>query len=49
MTPESIRYKLIKTLVLPHLDYFSFVYCNINKKQEKRLQVLLNAAVYYVY
>jgi Reverse transcriptase (RNA-dependent DNA polymerase)/Endonuclease-reverse transcriptase len=49
MTPESIRLKLIKTLVLPHLDYCSFVYCNINKEQEKRLQVLLNAAIYYVY
>jgi hypothetical protein len=49
MTPESIRLKLIKTLVLPHLDYCSFAYCNINKEQEKRLQVLLNAAIYYVY
>jgi Reverse transcriptase (RNA-dependent DNA polymerase)/Endonuclease-reverse transcriptase len=49
MTPESIRLKLIKTLVLPHLDYCSFVYCNINKEQEKRLQVLMNAAIYYVY
>jgi hypothetical protein len=49
MTPESIRLKLIKTLVLPHLDYCSFAYCNISKEQEKRLQVLLNAAIYYVY
>jgi Reverse transcriptase (RNA-dependent DNA polymerase) len=49
MTPESIRLKLIKTLVLPHLDYCSFAYCNINKEQEKRLQKLLNAAIYYVY
>jgi Reverse transcriptase (RNA-dependent DNA polymerase)/Endonuclease-reverse transcriptase len=49
MTPESIRLKLIKTLVLPHLDYCCFAYCNINKEQEKRLQGLLNAAIYYVY
>jgi hypothetical protein len=48
MTPESIRIKLIKTLVLPHLDYCSFTYCNINKEQVKRLQGLLNAAIYYV-
>ena len=49
MTPESIRLRLIKTLVLPHLDYCSFAYCNISKEQEKRLQLLLNAAIYYVY
>jgi hypothetical protein len=44
MTPESMRLKLIKTLMLPHLDYCSFAYCNINKEQMKRLQGLLNAA-----
>jgi hypothetical protein len=49
MTPQIIRLKLVKTLIFPHLDYCSFAYCNINKEQEKRLQVLLNAAMYYVY
>jgi hypothetical protein len=47
-TPESTRLKLIKTLVLPHLDYCCFAYCNINKEQVKRLQGLLNAAIYHV-
>jgi hypothetical protein len=49
MTPQSIRLRLIKTLVLPHLDYCSFAYCVISKEQEKRLQILLNAANNYVY
>jgi hypothetical protein len=48
-TPEVIRLKLVKSLILPHFDYCSFVYCNINAKQRKRLQNLLNAAIKYVY
>jgi hypothetical protein len=49
MTPESIRLRLVKTLILPHFDYCSFVYCNINAGQRKRLEVLLHAAIQYVY
>jgi hypothetical protein len=30
MTPESIRLRLIQTLIWPHFDYCSFVFCNIN-------------------
>jgi hypothetical protein len=33
----------------PHLHLHCFTYCNINKEHEKRLQVLLNAAIYYDY
>jgi hypothetical protein len=34
---------------LPHFDYCSFVYCNINAKQKKRLQNAQHAAIKYVY
>jgi hypothetical protein len=49
VTPEIIRLRLVKSLILPHFDYCSFVYCNINCKQRKRLQNALNAAIKYVY
>jgi len=49
MTPESIRLRLVKSLILPHFDYCSFSYCNINAGQRKRLEVLLHAAIQYVY
>jgi Reverse transcriptase (RNA-dependent DNA polymerase)/Endonuclease-reverse transcriptase len=49
MTPESIRLRLVKTLILPHLDYCSFAFCNITAGQRKRLEVLLHAAIQYVY
>jgi Reverse transcriptase (RNA-dependent DNA polymerase) len=49
MTPEIIRLRLVKTLILPHFDYCCFAYCNINLGQRKRLQVLLHAAIQYVY
>ena len=44
-----VRLRLVKTLILPHFDYCSFAYCNINLGQRKRLQVLLHAAIQYVY
>jgi hypothetical protein len=40
---------LLVSLILPHFDYCSFAYCNINAGQRKRLQVLLHAAIQYVY
>jgi hypothetical protein len=49
MTPEIIRLRLVKTLNLPYIDYCSFAYCNINLDQRKKLQVLLHAAIQYVY
>jgi hypothetical protein len=49
MTPEIRRLRLVETLILPHFDYCSFAYCNINLGQRKRLQVLLHAAIQYVY
>jgi hypothetical protein len=48
-TPEVIRLQLFKSLILPHFDYCSFVYCNINAKQKKRLQNAQHAAIKYVY
>jgi hypothetical protein len=48
-TPEVIRLQLFKSLILPHFDYCSFVFCNINAKQRKRLQNAQHAAIKYVY
>lgn len=49
VTPEKIRLQLVKSLILPHFDYCSYVYCDINKEQFGRLQNALNSAIYYVY
>jgi hypothetical protein len=50
MTPETIRFRLVKNLILPHFDnYCSFAFCNINAGQRKRLEVLLHAAIQCVY
>jgi exonuclease III len=49
MTPETIRLRLVKSLILPHFDYCSFVYCNLTSTQRKRLQNLMHAAISYVY
>jgi hypothetical protein len=37
-TREHLRLRLVKSLILPHFDYCSFAYCNINAGQRKRLQ-----------
>jgi exonuclease III len=49
MTPQTIRLQLVKSLLLPHFDYCSFVYCNITSAQRKRLQNLMHAAINYAY
>jgi hypothetical protein len=49
ITPESTRLQLFKSLILPHYDYCSYVYCNINEEQTKRLQSALTSAMRYVY
>jgi hypothetical protein len=41
--------QLFKSLILPHFDYCSYVYCNINAEQTKRLQSALTSAMRYVY
>jgi hypothetical protein len=49
VTPENVRIKLVKSLILPHFDYCDFVYCNITAGQTEKLQVLLNNAIRYIY
>jgi retron-type reverse transcriptase len=49
VTPEPTRLQLFKSLILPHFDYCSYVYCNINAEQTKRLQSALTSAMRYVY
>jgi retron-type reverse transcriptase len=48
-TPEKIRLQLVKSLILPHFDYCSFVYCDLNQEQMSRLQKALNCSIEYVY
>jgi hypothetical protein len=49
ITPEATRLKLFQSLILPHFDYCSFVYCNINQEQCRRLQTLMFYCIKYVY
>jgi Reverse transcriptase (RNA-dependent DNA polymerase) len=49
VTPEKIRVRLVKSLILPHFDYCDVVYCNLNSAQIGRLQVLQNNAIRYIY
>jgi Reverse transcriptase (RNA-dependent DNA polymerase) len=49
VTPEGIRIRLVKSLILPHFDYCDVVFCNLNSAQIGRLQVLQNNAIRYIY
>jgi hypothetical protein len=49
ITPECTRLTLFRSLILPHFDYCSFVYCNINQEQCRRLQTLMFYCIKYVY
>ncbi|MGL5469451.1 MAG: reverse transcriptase family protein [Shewanella sp.] len=48
-TPESIRIRLVKSLILPHFDYCDMVYCNITAAQINKLQILQNNAIRYIF
>ena len=48
-TDESLRAKLISTLVLPHFDYCAAVLGELSGTLDTRLQVALNSCVRYVF
>ena len=45
----TLALHLIQVLLWPLVDYFSLAYCNISKEQDKRLQVLMNTGIRYVF
>jgi hypothetical protein len=49
LTPHNTRVKLVNTLVLPIIDYFIAVYCNLSEEDINRLQVAKNNAVRYIF
>jgi len=49
VTPEAIRIRLVKSLIMPHFDYCDVAFCNINSAQISKLQVLQNNAIRYIY
>ena len=44
-TTQALRKRLVKSLVVPNLDYFSVVYLNASMSLRARLQRLSNAGV----
>ena len=48
-TTLALRKHLIQALLWPLVDYCSLAYCNISKEQDKRLQVLMNTGISYVF
>jgi hypothetical protein len=49
VTPECIRMRLVKSLIVPLFDYCDIVYCNITAAQIEKLQVLQNNVIRYIY
>jgi hypothetical protein len=49
VTPEAIKIRLVKSLIMPHFDYCDFAFCNINTAQISMLQVLQNNTIRYIY
>jgi hypothetical protein len=49
VTPEYIRIRLVKSLIIPLFDYCDIVYCNITAAQIEKLQVLQNNVIRYIY
>ena len=48
-TSESLRIRLVESLVIPHLDYCSVVYSDISCWLSRKLQRLTNACIRYIY
>ncbi|MGL5467259.1 MAG: reverse transcriptase domain-containing protein, partial [Shewanella sp.] len=49
VTPESIRIRMVKSLILPHFDYCDVALCNLTSDQVSKLQLLQNIAIRYIY
>ena len=48
-TTLALRKHLVQSLLWLLVDYCSLAYCNISKEQDKRLQVLMNTGIRYVF
>ena len=47
-TTETLRKRLVESLVQPHLDYCTVVYMDASKEQREKVQRLSNACVRYI-
>jgi len=48
-TPKETRIKLVKQLILPHVDFFANIYCKLDSSSLKKLTVALNNSARYVF
>jgi len=48
-TPEAIKIKLVKQLIIPYLSYMSCVYCKLDSSSLHKLEVLFNHVSRYVF
>ena len=48
-TTQTLRKRLVESLIVPHLDYCSVVYLNASMSLRARLQRLSNAGVRYIF
>ena len=47
--PRDTKIKLVKQLILPFVDYFANIYCNLDSSSLHKLNVALNNCTRYVY
>ena len=48
-TPKETKIKLVKQLILPHIDFFASIYCKLDSTSVKKLTVALNNTARYVF
>ena len=48
-TNFEFRHYLVKSLLFPILDYCSLVWCDISQEMGKKLQIIMNAGICYIY
>ena len=47
--PQLLRRRLIESLVIPHLDYYTVVYADISLELRAKLQRLANVGIRYIF
>ena len=45
----ELRRHLIKALLFSILDYCSLVWCDFSQEMDKKLQIIMNAGIHYIY
>lgn len=48
-TPQDTRIKLVKQLILPYIDYFAHIYCNLDSLSLHKLTIALNNSARYAF